>query len=215
MMSKRIGLFEVRIYQRRIRNQTQIEKCFYGDCHILTVQRFITVIYGGFIRDMYLGLIPNDVDIATNMTLPQILNLFPEAKVRVSSTGHPIIGYKFERGEKWYLEIYPTSEDIFQKSILADYTINALIFDGYHVIDRVGALEDLENKIIREVSRSLLQQDLEKKPQLWMKSLRLQARTGFQFSTTVIELMGEYTKIIKKIELVTLTTEGWSYVIHR
>jgi tRNA nucleotidyltransferase/poly(A) polymerase len=168
-----------------------------------------TIIYGGFLRDIYLGLIPNDIDIATKMTPAQIKDMFPDAHERTSVTGHILFGYKFEGEQKWYLEIYPTDEELDLKAYRADYTINALLFDGVSVIDKISAENDFESEIIRAVDLQLLQDDLQNKPQLWLKTIRLQAKTGYQFESQVELKLKEAAGVVNEIATVTKQAEGY------
>ena len=168
-----------------------------------------TVLYGGFLRDVYASIEPNDVDIATHISPSHILRLFPHAQTRLSYTGHQIIALKWESTRKWFLEIYPTDTPLSQKSDTADYTINSLLYDGLSITDPHRGMEDLQEGIIREVSKDTLEKDFIAKPQLWFKTIRLQAKTGFIFSPVVKELLIKHKHHMDQISILTRQTEGY------
>ncbi len=119
---------------------------------------------GGCVRDLVLGLEPQDYDVATSFTPDEVLALFPGSNetgksfgvVRVRMGDDEIEVATFRRDGPYsdgrrpdYVEYTSLREDILRR----DFTINALAADVETgtVIDFVEGLADLERGIVRAV----------------------------------------------------------------
>ena len=123
------------------------------------------LIVGGAVRDIILGKEPHDVDIATNMDMDKVADLFKSFDIGRSKdfgiVAVPYNGYTFEIAH--YREEFGTSDarhpdevrdvDSFEKdSARRDITINSLGLDvNGTVIDYQGGLQDLKDGMIRAV----------------------------------------------------------------
>ena len=123
------------------------------------------LIVGGAVRDIILGKEPHDVDIATNMDLDNVADLFKSFDIGKSKdfgiVAVPYKGFTFEIAH--YREEFGTSDarhpdevrdvDTFERdSARRDITINSLGLDADGtIIDYQGGLEDLKNGLIRAV----------------------------------------------------------------
>ncbi len=121
-------------------------------------------IVGGYVRDVLLDIESNDIDITTNATPKQIMELFNDSCLPNEDYGSVIIekkGYRFEittfRKEigyndnrhpfevKYIDELYP---DLLRR----DFVINTICMDSNgDIVDYLNGREDLENKVIRTV----------------------------------------------------------------
>lgn len=129
-------------------------------------------VVGGAVRDAVLGLEPKDYDLATNATPEQVTSvLFGMLNLRLDETGRAfgVMRAKFlELTELCEYEIATFREDmsagrhpevrfatIVEDVQRRDLTINALFYDieRREVVDLVGGLEDIENRVIRTVGR--------------------------------------------------------------
>lgn len=123
---------------------------------------------GGAIRDLCLGKIPKDFDVATSFTPDQILQIYPGANetgksfgvMRVRSRGHEVEVATFRLDGPYsdgrrpdYVEFTSLHEDIVRR----DFTINALAanVETGEVIDHVDGLGDLSRKIVRAVGEPI------------------------------------------------------------
>lgn len=111
-------------------------------------------IVGGYIRDYFLGIEPNDCDFTTNIEQERLKEIFKQyspksihkklevTRIKYNKVYYQIARIRGEEGET-------LEERLFQDLIKRDITVNTLAFDGenLHYID--GAMEDLENRIIR------------------------------------------------------------------
>lgn len=123
------------------------------------------LIVGGAVRDIILGKDPHDVDIATNMDMEKVADLFKSFDIGRSQdfgiVAVPYKGFTFEIAH--YREEFGTSDarhpdevrdvDSFeQDSARRDITINSLGLDAEGtIIDYQGGLEDIKNGMIRAV----------------------------------------------------------------
>lgn len=170
-----------------------------------------SIVFGGYLRDRIFDNLPNDVDIITNIPLDILEQKYiheEKAKSRITNTGYDIFSFKMDRTDKIFVEIVTTKEDIFEKSKLADYTINSLMYDGKDVIDTENGLEDIKNKIIREVDINIVKNDLKTRPFLWLKTLRLASVNGFDLSNEVFNALNENKQSITEISNEIMQTEG-------
>ena len=123
------------------------------------------LIVGGAVRDILLGNEPHDVDIATNMDMDKVAELFKSFDIGRSQdfgiVAVPYMGYTFEIAH--YREEFGTSDarhpdevrdvDTFERdSARRDITINSLGLDvDGTIIDYQNGLEDLKNGLIKAV----------------------------------------------------------------
>lgn len=117
--------------------------------------KFEVYIIGGFVRDSIMGIEPHDIDLFTNATGKQILEIFPNGKILGSE----------ERQEKILTVIvddveisqYRSSGDrtevsntLEEHQKTCDFTINSIAMDiNGEIIDTQGGQEDIENGILR------------------------------------------------------------------
>ena len=170
-----------------------------------------SVIFGGYLRDMYLNHIPNDVDIVTNISIDIIEKMYykeEKSKRRKSDSGYDIFSFKMNRKEKIFVEIVCVDSNIYEKSKQADYTINSMLHDGNNIIDTENGFNDLKNGIIREVDINIIKKDLIERPFLWLKTLRLVSTTGFDLSWNVFDSLKDTKDSISNISNEIITTEG-------
>ncbi|UTC76046.1 polynucleotide adenylyltransferase PcnB [Treponema sp. OMZ 792] len=125
----------------------------------LNSQGFEAYIVGGAVRDLLIGNVPKDFDIATSAEPSKIRKIFRNSR---------IIGRRFRLvhiffGEKIYeVSTFRSTEDgsignkfgtIDEDVHRRDFTLNALYYDPIHelVIDYVGGVKDIKSKKIRPI----------------------------------------------------------------
>lgn len=146
---------------------------------------------GGCVRDMILGIAPQDYDIATNADLREVVGIFPDARevgahfgVAVLHLGDHFyevarfrkdIGYSDGRHPD-RVEFTDEAEDARRR----DFTVNGMFYDPVadQVIDHVGGKADLDQKLIRTIGepRARFEED---KLRL-LRAIRFGCRLGWE-----------------------------------
>ncbi len=123
---------------------------------------------GGCVRDQLLGRVPNDYDVATNATPPEIRTVFGRRRtleigaafgvVAVLGSKHAgMVEVTTFRRDATYSDgrhpdavVFSTAEEDAQRR---DFTINGLFYDPLEerVIDYVEGLADLERRVVRAI----------------------------------------------------------------
>ena len=149
------------------------------------------LIVGGAVRDIILGNEPHDVDIATNMDMDQVAELFKSFDIGKSKdfgiVAIPYKGYTFEIAH--YREEFGSTDsrhpdevrdvDSFEKdSARRDITINSLGLDADGtIIDYQGGLSDIKNGLIRAVGNP--DERIKEDALRIIRALRFAAKFGF------------------------------------
>ncbi len=150
---------------------------------------------GGCVRDLTLGLAPSDYDVATDARPEQVIALFPRRTIPVGESfgvvrvrGSHGSGNEVEvatfRSDGAYVDGRRPDSVIFTTPRLdaerRDFTINGMFFDPTtgEVIDYVGGLNDLRDKVLRAIGDPSAR-FREDKLRL-LRAARFAARFGFQ-----------------------------------
>jgi len=158
---------------------------------------FQAYIVGGGVRDLLLDLLPKDFDIVTDARPNQVRDLFTNCRLigrrfRLAHVhfGREIIEVATFRGadsDEGTQELHDSGmikrdntygtleEDIWRR----DITINALYYniDGFSIIDAVGGMDDIKNKIIRVIGEPKLR--YREDPVRMLRVARLAAKLDF------------------------------------
>ncbi|MCB5364523.1 polynucleotide adenylyltransferase PcnB [Pusillimonas sp. CC-YST705] len=138
-------------------------------CEVLDQHGFKAYIVGGAVRDLIVGLVPKDFDVATNATPEQIRPLFRRARIigRRFKLVHIVFGQEIietstfrapadqgedtdEHGRIISDNLYGTHE---QDAARRDFTLNALYYDPLkeEVIDFHHGVNDLKKRTVRMI----------------------------------------------------------------
>ncbi len=164
---------------------------------------FKAYLVGGGVRDLYLGKKPKDFDVGTDAKPSRLKRVFRNCRIigrrfriaHVFFPGEKIIEVAtFRRGEVHRINKssgvvlidneYGTAEEDARRR---DLTINGLFYDitTHSIIDYVGGVEDLENRIIRTINdpdKSYLED-----PVRMIRTLRHAVRTDFQIEENTLQ----------------------------
>ncbi|MDH3357326.1 MAG: HD domain-containing protein [Desulfobacteraceae bacterium] len=176
-------------------------------------------VIGGSVRDLLLGRIPTDYDIAVTGNPEQYAK-----KLIAKSDGHLV-----RLGKPGRMIIRVISGDmIFDITSLngtsieddlneRDFTINAIAYDLYseEIIDCLGGLQDLANKKVRMVSREIFKKD----PARLIRAYRIGACLNFEIETKTAKAIKSNTTLLKnipgeriRVELFTMLGTSISYL---
>jgi poly(A) polymerase len=135
-----------------------------GVVRTLTDAGYQTLLAGGCVRDLLLGQVPSDYDVATNARPEEVLRLFPSAigvGIQFGVVVVPTEGGNVEvaafRTEGPYIDgRHPSSvtfADAQSDAERRDFTINGLFYDpgAGRVLDYVDGRNDLERGVVRAI----------------------------------------------------------------
>jgi tRNA nucleotidyltransferase/poly(A) polymerase len=185
---------------------------------------------GGCVRDLILGREPKDYDISTDAIPTRLIELFPQSQLVGAQFGVVLIdGVEVAtfRSDHSYRDGRHPDSVVFEKDpkedvLRRDFTINALLLDpsstglptcASEVIDYVGGLDDLRNKIIRAIG------DPERRFQedhlRMLRAIRFAARFDFQIEPATIAAIRKLHENIRRVsaervreEIVRILNEG-------
>jgi poly(A) polymerase len=176
-------------------------------------------VIGGSVRDLLLGRIPTDYDIAVTGNPEQYAK-----KLIAKSDGHLV-----RLGKPGRMIIRVISGDmIFDITSLngtsikndlneRDFTINAIAYDLYseEIIDCLGGLQDLANKKVRMVSREIFKKD----PVRLIRAYRIGACLNFEIEAKTANAIKSNATLLKnipgeriRVELFTMLGTSISYL---
>ena len=152
---------------------------------------------GGCVRDMILGVQPNDWDVCTSALPEQVLEIFPNSVTNGMKhgtvgvkQGSKIVEVTTFRSESAYTDHrHPGAisfvGDLTQDLARRDFTMNAIAVppDGI-VTDPFGGVDDIKNKIIRCVGEPELR--FEEDALRMFRALRFAARLGFEIEPATL-----------------------------
>jgi poly(A) polymerase len=161
---------------------------------------------GGCVRDLLLGQVPSDYDVATNAIPDEVRHLFGERNTLAVGASFGVIVVKGRRGaedvevatfrtEGPYLDgrrpervIFSTPEEDAQRR---DFTINGLFFDPLagQLFDYVGGREDLQRRVLRAIGDPR-ERFTEDKLRI-LRAVRISARFGCELETRTAEAVRE------------------------
>ncbi len=157
---------------------------------------FDAYLVGGGVRDLLVGKIPKDFDVATNASPEQIRRIFRNSR---------IIGKRFRLVHVFYrqeiIEVSTFRAQITEPSVSAslharttnntfgtieedawrrDFTVNALYYKPQDnvVVDFTGGIEDLDSKLIRIIGDPM--QRFHEDPVRLLRAVRLSAKLQFE-----------------------------------
>lgn len=186
--------------------------------NVLNKNGFEAYIVGGAVRDMSIGLTPNDIDITTSATPEEVISLFPKTYPSGIAFGTVTIimnDEEFEvttfRTDGEYLDGRRPKTVAFGKSIeedlsRRDFTINAMAMDiDGNITDPFGGLHDIEEGNIRCVG------DPEKRfsedALRMIRAIRFASRYGFAIEENTFNSIKKFAHTIEKVSLERINQE--------
>ena len=171
---------------------------------------FKAYIVGGFVRDYILGIESNDIDICTNAKPKELVEIFEGAVLPREDYGSVKISSKncsFEittfRTEVDYLDYRHPEEieyvnDLNEDLNRRDFTINTICMDkDGKIIDKLGGIEDLNNRTIRTVGNSY--DRFHEDALRILRAVRFATKLGFRLDEDVIKGIKENKELLKKV----------------
>lgn len=180
-------------------------------------QGFEAYVVGGCLRDVMLGHKPKDWDIATNAAPEKMLEMFGEDAFYENQFGTVGIKTDTETPELTVIEAttyrkegrytdkrHPDSispaETLEEDLARRDFTVNAMAYDGRHLIDPFSGSDDLQAKLIRAVGNPY--ERFSEDALRLFRAVRLAANLGFR-----IESETEKALLARNRELALISKE--------
>lgn len=168
---------------------------FAAACKVVEIVRnagYEIYFVGGAVRDMVMNNTPSDIDMVTAALPQDIAALFPGAEMVGACFGVVLVkfeGFVFEvatcREERLYSDGRRPDEVKFTRDVTVDllrrdFTINAMLYDpaAGEVIDHVGGLEDIKNRLIRVVG--VPEERFNEDYLRMLRAIRFASRLGFE-----------------------------------
>ena len=187
---------------------------------------------GGCVRDLLLGRVPKDFDVATSAPPPELLRLFPHAIQVGAHFGVVLVHDALVHDVAAHVEIATFRSDLEyldgrhpeavrfetdprQDVLRRDFTINALLLDPVsgEVLDFIGGQEDLKAGIIRAIGVPALR--FQEDHLRLLRGVRFAARLGFTIEPQTFDatrllapLIGSVSVERVRDELARILTEG-------
>ena len=176
----------------------------------LKENNFQAYIVGGAVRDILMGEKPADFDITTSASPDDVIRLFERTvptgikhgTVTVLSEGKSIEVTTF-RSELGYSDNRHPDKVSFGVSVETDvlrrdFTVNALLMgENGEVLDLVGGISDIENKIIRTVGEA--DKRFSEDALRMLRALRFSSVLGFRIEEETTESINENAGLLKNI----------------
>lgn len=184
---------------------------------------------GGCVRDLIMGIVPKDYDIATSARPELVMRLFPQSIAVGAQFGVVLVvheGLQVEvatfRSDGTYADgRHPDqvtyADDPRHDVLRRDFTINGLLYDPLTetVLDYVEGQRDIQDRIIRTIGNAE-QRLLEDKLRL-MRAVRFAARFNYRFApqtqTAIVNLADQIRQVSQeriREELIKILTEGYA-----
>ncbi len=193
----------------------------------LQKNNFEAYLVGGSIRDVLLGKVPEDFDIATNAYPEQIEKLFPKSIPTGAQFGTITVVSKDENGESFDVEVttYRSEADYvggrwpakveFTKTIQEDlsrrdFTINAIALDLQNfdnsnksvqeiLVDPFDGIADIRNKVIRAVRDAL--ERFSEDGLRSVRACRLASQLDFEIEENTFAAINQTLHVTKKVSI--------------
>lgn len=167
-------------------------------------------IVGGAIRDLIMGRTPHDYDIATSALPNQIKSIFPctidtgikhgTVTVMDSHASFEVTTFRTdgEYKDTRHPEDVKFISDVKGDMLRRDFTINALAYnENEGVIDCVGGLDDIKNKVIRCVGEPEVR--FKEDALRMLRAIRFSVVLGFEIEERTKTAIKKYSILIKKV----------------
>src|SRR2546429_3782970 len=192
-------------------------------CTVLREASFQAYVVGGAVRDLLLGIVPQDFDIATDARPEQVKPLFRRAliigrrfrlvhvmmgaeTVEVSTfrAADPDTAEKDEHGRVLRDNVFGTQAEDARRR---DFTVNALYYDPAteEVVDFHGGLADLKKRMLRVIGdpETRYRED----PVRMLRGVRLAAKLGLTLEAATRRPIAEMAPLMERVPPARLLAE--------
>lgn len=174
-------------------------------------------IVGGAVRDHVLRQPLTDIDITTNAKPYQVAKLFKTkptglkygtVTVLMGNETFEVTTYRIDGDyiDARHPDGITYSESVVEDVMRRDFRMNGLLMDAQNeIIDHVGGLEDIKNKIISTIGDP--HQRFSEDALRIMRAFYFQSKLGFQIDKTTREAISEMKELLNKIAMERIQME--------
>lgn len=209
-------------YKRHHIRRNQINPCALKTATQLQQVGFSAYIVGGAVRDLLLGLIPKDFDVATNATPEQVRQLFRRSRiigrrfrlvhvmcgaetVEVSTFrgnslpddhGQASIQSIDQHGRLLHDNVFGSQEE---DAVRRDFTVNALLYDPdkEEILDYLNGYEDIKAKKLRIIGDPV--QRYREDPVRMLRVVRLASKLNMQIEAETAKPIGDLAPLLQNV----------------
>jgi len=176
---------------------------------------FLSCLVGGSVRDLLLGKVPKDFDVATNAHPHEVHALFKNSRiigrrfrlVHVFFKGGKVVEVSTFRSHSEFEETLTDDGEILktdsfgtpqEDALRRDITINGLLYNiaDFSIIDYVNGITDLQKQVIRTIGDP--DEKFKQDPVRMIRVIRHAARTGFRIEEKTYQAILNHQEEIKK-----------------
>jgi putative nucleotidyltransferase with HDIG domain len=219
MENPRIEKFELK------RELTDLEKAGVEVVEKLRAKNYEAYFAGGYARDLFLNIVPHDIDIATSAEPDKIEKIFPKNV----PTGKVFGVIRVEMDDLWF-EIatfrkdLPSEDARHPKGVKftsaeedakrRDFTVNGLFYDpvSQEVIDFVGGIDDLKNKVLRFIGNPFLR--IEEDHLRLIRAIRFKNKLSFRMLPEDWQAVHNNAEKIKTVSPERIAEELTKMLLH-
>jgi poly(A) polymerase/tRNA nucleotidyltransferase (CCA-adding enzyme) len=202
---------------------------------ILLKEGFECYLVGGALRDIVLGIEPDDYDLASDAMPDQMLKIFPKAVSvgakfgtitvivsEVDGSHHDVEVTTFRSEEQYVDGRWPSKvefvKDLDKDLSRRDFTWNAMAFDfssakldgdekpkEWKVYDPFGGRDDLEKKVVRAVGNPV--ERFKEDGLRSFKACRMAAQLGFDIESETLEAIKKTITVAKQVSMERIRDE--------
>ena len=176
---------------------------------------YLAYLVGGSVRDLLIGRVPKDFDVATNAHPHEISTLFKNSRVigrrfrlvHIFFKGGKVVEVSTFRSRSEFEETQTEEGDVIrtdsfgtpeEDALRRDITINGLFYNiaDFSIIDYVGGIGDIDRQVIRTIGdpNERFRQD----PVRMIRVIRHAARTGFSIEEQTYQAILRHREEIQK-----------------
>lgn len=176
---------------------------------------------GGCVRDAILGNVIHDYDLCTDALPEQMIAIASKNNIQSIPTGiaHGTITWMYHkqayeittfRSDHEYKDFRRPEQVSFSSTFAddvarRDFTMNALGYDGDHIVDYVGGMHDIKHKQIRTVGNPSLR--FQEDALRILRALRFQATLAFSIENETFLAIKKYAYLLQHISKERLQVE--------
>ena len=176
---------------------------------------FEAYVIGGYVRDLLVGKSSYDIDICTNATPRELINIFPNSNTKnLGGIDFKVKEYHFEitsyRKEIKYKNRKPIEYDYINNLLedlqRRDFTINAICMNSKgEIIDLLNGSKDISNLCVRMINNPL--EKIKEDPLRILRAIRIATTLNFTLESNLYKLIKENNKEILKLSSTRIKEE--------